>query len=196
MHPVIPRLNTRNRVGLCHLDVVDVREVVSVPDEVEGNIAGNVTLADDSTWSRVQLDDDNGLLDEVWEMVQGSPTARCSVQGLIPKDRLELLPALWKLHKNRYLVLATTRNGDRLLLGTKEEPAQVRVARRALGEEMTDRNVYYYQVEVERRSPVPFYLGTAAVTSTPSSPGAGTLTEVDGLEDTLGAPDTALMELL
>lgn len=161
--PTIARFEDRNFVGICHYDVVDVKYVVSVPAELSGNVASAVVLTDGASWSRVYLEDDGGVLSDQWKVEGGDQYSDAQATGPIAKDRLALMPNLWKLKGQRYLVVATTRNGDQLLMGRKETPCMVRVVNRTTGDgdQMeTDRNEYRIVMSLVRRLPVPFYQGT------------------------------------
>jgi hypothetical protein len=161
--PTIARFEDRNFVGICHFDVVDVADVVSVPQELAGNVAGDIVLAEGASWSRVYLEDDGGYLNDLWKVEGGDQYSDAEAGGAIAKDRLALMPNLWKLKGQRYLVVATTRNGDKLLMGRVETPAMARVVKRATGdaEQMeTDRNEYRIMFSLVRRLAVPFYQGT------------------------------------
>jgi hypothetical protein len=79
----------------------------------------------------------------------------------VAKDRLALMPGLWKMKGKRYLVIFYTRNGDKLLLGRVETPATALVSTRTSGEDPDqDRNQYDIAFALTRRLPVPFYQGT------------------------------------
>lgn len=166
--PAIARYEDRNYVGLCHLDVVEVDDVVSVPAEVSGNVLDAVVLAEGASWSRVYLNDDGGLFVERWALRDGDQYAEAVISGTVARDRLALMPHLWGMKGRRYLVVFTTRNGDQLLMGRKETPAMALVRERRTGdaEQMErDRNQYEVVFSLTRRLPVPFYQGTVNMTA-------------------------------
>lgn len=164
----IDRLSERNFVGLCHLDVVDVADVDTMPDEYDGNVVGDVELKEDKSWTRIYLDDNGGLFSDKWGLEDGAQYSEATITGAIAKDRLALMPRLWDLKGRRYLVIFTTRNGDQLLMGTPKYPATALVAERTAGDDPdSDRNEYTVEFSLTRRLPVPFYNGT------PPTPGAG-----------------------
>lgn len=166
--PTIARLEERNYVGLCHLDVVEADQVQTVPDELDGNVATTVTLKGGASWSRIYLDDNGGLFAERWQLENGQQYSRATITGAVAKDRLALMPGLWKMKGKRYLVVFTTRNGDKLLMGRKETPAVALVTNRTSGDDPdSDRNQYEVVFELTRRLPVPFYQGTPPEPSVP-----------------------------
>ena len=167
----IGRSGERNFVGMCHIDYVDVDDVVSVPEEFEGNIADDITLVEDVEWSRIYLEQPGSQFQENWADASGDTVARSILSGNIAKDRLALMPNLWKMKGHRYLALITTPNGDQLLMGTKSEPCQIRVPLRSLGGKNVDSDTAGYDIAftLERSIPVPFYHGTPPTPSTPGS---------------------------
>jgi hypothetical protein len=170
--PSVPRFEDRNLVGICHLDVVDVDDVLSVGDEIRGNVADTVVLKEGKSWSRVYLDDDGGSLVETWKQDGGVQHSEAVISGAIAKDRLALMPHLWRMKGRRYLVVTTNRNGDQLLMGRPETPATASVPLRRTGDGDNmerDRNEYRVVFSLARRLPVPFYGGTAP--EPPAPPG-------------------------
>ena len=162
--PSVPRFEDRNLVGICHLDVVDVDDVLSVGDEIRGNVADTVVLKEGKSWSRVYLDDDGGSLVETWKQDGGVQHSEAVISGAIAKDRLALMPHLWRMKGRRYLVVTTNRNGDQLLMGRPETPATASVPLRRTGDGDNmerDRNEYRVVFSLARRLPVPFYGGEA-----------------------------------
>jgi hypothetical protein len=160
--PAIGRMSERNLVGLCHLDVVAVDDVASVPPEAAGNVASAVVLNEGASWSRVYLDDAGGRFVEKWVLKAGDQHSEAEISGAIAKDRLALMPQLWRMKGKRYLVLFTTQNGDTLLMGRVETPAIALVSERRAGDAeqlQNDRNEYRISFTLQRRHPVPFYLG-------------------------------------
>lgn len=169
--PPIEHMTERNLVGLCYLDVVEVEDVASVGDELQGNVADTVVLKAGKAWSRVYLES-GGEFAERWPMVGGVQHSAATIAGDIAKDRLALMPLLWKMKGRRYLVLFTNQNGDQLLMGRLETPALAKVVSRTTGDKENlerDRNGYSILFSLNRRLPVPFYGGTAP--EPPAPPG-------------------------
>lgn len=168
--PSIARMEERNLVGLCHLDVVNVRDVASMPDELVGNVAGDVILNEGASWSRIYLDDDGGDFNERFRVVNGAQHSDATITGAIAKHRLALMPHLYAMKGGRYLVRMQTRNGDALLMGRPEAGAKVQVPELTTGGVIgTDRSEYRITFSVSRRWPVPFHNGTVPE---PEAPGA------------------------
>lgn len=161
--PVSPidRLDERNYVGLCHLDVVDVKDVASMPDDVGGNVVGDVVLNEGASWSRIYLEEPGGLFRDAWKMEKGAQLSAATITGTVSKDRLLLMPILWKLKHGRYLVRMQTRNGPALLMGRPESGAAGQCQQRSLGEDMvSDQNGYQVTFALSNRWPVPYHNGT------------------------------------
>lgn len=157
-------------MGLCHMDVVEVGDVLSVGPELGGNVASTVVLKEGKSWSRVYLDDDGGLFTDKWVTQDGLQHSAAEISGMVAKDRLALMPKLWAMKGKRYLVLFYTRNGDQLLMGRPETPAIAQVHERTSGQEIQrDRNGMGISFSLATRRPVPFYGGTPP--PPPSPPG-------------------------
>jgi hypothetical protein len=160
-YPAIHSMTDRNLVGLCHIDWVDVDQIAAWPDEVNGNLIGDIELIEGATWNRVTLEDDTGaLFAERWRLEAGVQHSDASITGDVAKDRLSLMPKLWTLKGRRCVARIQTRNGDILVMGTKEEPATAVVTERTAGQDVdSDRNQYSVVISVSRRLPVPWYQG-------------------------------------
>lgn len=160
-YPAIHSMTDRNLVGLCHIDWVDVDDIATWPDEVNGNLIGDIVLVEGATWNRVKLEDDTGaLFRERWRLVDGVQHSEASITGDVAKDRLALMPKLWQLKGQRCVARMTTRNGDILVMGTKDEPAVALASERTAGQDIdSDRNQYSVEIAVSRRLPVPWYQG-------------------------------------
>lgn len=171
MIPAIPHFGDRNYTGICHVDVVDVEDVESVADELAGNVA-SVTLKTGKSWTRVYLEDDGGRMLDKWVTDGGAQRSEAMLSGAIARDRLALMPHLWRAKARRCLALARTRNGDQLLLGRKETPAMLLVNTRRIGDGgsmESERNEYVLDIRLTRRLPVPFYAGTPPTPGVPQS---------------------------
>lgn len=197
--PSIARWEDRNLVGLCHLDVVEVDDVESVPAELSGNVADDVVLVEGASWSRVYLEDAGGLFQERWQLRDGDQYAEAVISGAVARDRLALMPDLWAMKGRRYLVIFTTKNGDQLLMGRKETPAMALVGERKSGdaEQMqSDRNQYVIAFTLTRRLPVPFYQGEPPKPD-PGGGGGGEVLIRNAADDetlaTVTAPDSYVL---
>jgi hypothetical protein len=103
---------------------------------------------------------------EEWVLRDGDQFARASLGFRLPKDRVALLDALWQLKPGRYVVLHHDLNGTVRVMGSKDEPATLRVQQVKHGADpRREGNRYVAMVEVSRRTECPFYLGTPPVPS-------------------------------
>lgn len=172
----ISRLDERNTPGGCKLQLIAVDDVVSVPDPVAGNISTDIEVLSGAGFITIYGIRFTQLFREDWDVVNGRQVARASVSMEIAKDRLALLPGLWDLKPRRYLVLHHSLNSSQKLMGTKAEPAMVRVVNLDHGANpLNDRNRYALEVTVTRSTPCPFYLGDAADAIPPGCPTLATL---------------------
>jgi hypothetical protein len=127
-------------------------------------------LKPDKTWSRIYLEDLGGAFRDNWVMENGDQVSEATLSGAIAKDRLALMPVLWKMKHSRYLVVVANKNGDQLLMGNLTTPCKMLVNERKSGESSrpeSDRNEYRISTSLRRRSPVPWYAGTVSGTFTP-----------------------------
>lgn len=155
--PTLARMEARNWVGVCHLDVAFWEDVATVSDVLLGNVA-TVTLKPGKAWSRVYLEGD-ALFTEVWRLVGGDPVADATIRGEVAKDRLALMPSLWAMKGRRCVVVMENKNKDMLLLGDLRTPARSLVTTRTAGTP-GDRNGYEVVFSLATRNPVPWYGGT------------------------------------
>lgn len=158
--PATQAIVARNIPGICSVDVIDVAQVLSVAPAVNGNVATTVTLVAGAAWRRVNLPPPGAEFQEKPDLVKGVLVAKGSLPMPLAKDQLALLAPLYSSATRRWLLVATTYNGDQLLLGTKEEPCQLVLRERTVGDEEARKNGYELAALVTRREPVPFYLGT------------------------------------
>lgn len=157
----VTRLREQNTAGGCKLQIVPIGLVDTVPPEYYGGISSAITLLSGS-WTLIEPTRFTQEFSESWERPMGAQMAVARVAGVIPKDRVSLLWNLWHLHGDRYLVLVHDHNGTIKLMGTKEEPAIVRIEELTHGRDPRgDRNQYVLTAEVSRRSACPFYLADA-----------------------------------
>lgn len=164
----IARNEDRNYIGLCYIDVVDVRDVVSMPDDVGGNVVGDIVLADGVSWSRIYLEEPGGLFRDAWKVEKGAQLSAATITGTVSKDRLALMPILWKLKHGRYIARLQLRDGPALLMGRPEAGAIGQAPQRSPGEDMaSDANGYQVVFALHHRFPVPFHNGTIPDPPTP-----------------------------
>lgn len=153
----ISRPNGLNIAGACHLDVVDVNDVQTMPVAIACNVLDPVVLKAGKEWSRVQLATPGSRLLEKWIQDKGASISDCTISGTIGKDQLALLPSLWGLPTARFLVLFTGMDEDLLLVGTVNEGCQIAVTDRDRGDENSPVNGYKITFRLRRSVPVPFY---------------------------------------
>lgn len=166
----IDRLRENNLSGGCKILLVPVDQVTSVPPERLGVVETAVVLAGAGTWSEVLPTRWTQDFKEDWVVKDGLRSAVASLEFIVPKDRVILLDDLWQAGFGRYIVLHYDLNGTIKILGTKKEPAMVRVEQIAHGTQIgKDRNQYKLLVEWNVRRPVPFYLAEPPVADVPAT---------------------------
>lgn len=166
----IDRLQEANTAGACKLQLVRVEEVSAVPDEILGTIATAITLVGSAVWTTVYPTRFTQAFTEEYSNERGAQMSVARVGAVIPKSRVILQAGLYGLKPGRYLVLNHDLNGTVKLMGTLDEPAQVRVSELTHGADPQagDRNQYLLEVVCTRNTPCPFYLAD------PPEPSTGT----------------------
>lgn len=168
----ITRLSGNNQPGLCYIDVIPVEHVLSLPEKINNNISGSPTLAPDTGWIRITTTRPGTLFTESWSLESGDQLVTAMAEGSVPKDQLTLLTDLFNLKTQRFLVIFHGMNGDKLIMGSPEEPAQLRTTARERGLPGQSANRYRLQAVLVSNEPTPFFNGTVVV---PTPPGCPTL---------------------
>lgn len=155
----IERLREHNQPGGCYLQLVPVTGVASVPYERFGVVEDPIVLANGGAWVRVDPTRFTQDFGEKWELKNGARMATATLECDVPKDRVALLYDLYQLGIGRYLVLHHDLNGTTKLLGTKDEPATVRVYQldHGRGGRANEGNTYRMRIELARSTMCPFY---------------------------------------
>lgn len=149
----------KNQAGGCRLQLVPVEEVDVMPEEVRGTIADAIPLIADAVWRTVEPTRFTQEFHDEWQDVGGDQASVARLRCVLPKDRVALLFPLWELKPLRYVVLHHDMNGTMKVMGTKDEPAMIRVLGPYHGSDpLRDRNQYEVEVTVSRALPCPFYL--------------------------------------
>lgn len=156
----IERPHPANTPGACYLQLIPVTQVSAVPQEVAGAISTAITVISGGAWITIEPTRFTQEFKESWQLRQGAQVAMASLECLVPKDRVELLHDLYTMGFGRHLVLHHDMNGNIKLLGTKKEPAMVRVELLEHGKGLRsgDANQYRMRVDVARSRMCPFYL--------------------------------------
>lgn len=167
----IERFSGHNQPGGCYLMLVPVSGVESVPQERYGVVETAITLTGDGFWVRIDPTRFTQDFSEKWDMDKGARVARATLECMVPKDRVALLHDLYALGAGRYVVLHHDLNGTTKLIGTKREPAMVRVqlVEHGRGGRANEPNQYRMRIEVARSAMCPFYLQPAPPTQVPGA---------------------------
>lgn len=173
----IKRFSGHNQPGGCYLMLVPVTGVESVPQERYGVVETAITLTGDGFWVRIDPTRFTQDFSEKWDMDKGARVARATLECMVPKDRVALLHDLYQLGAGRYVVLHHDLNGNTKLIGTKREPAMVRVqlVEHGRGGRSNEPNQYRMRIEVARATMCPFYLQPAPPTQVPGACIPGTI---------------------
>lgn len=159
--PTVERPTGTNQAGGCYIQLVPATQIATMPDEVRGTVPTDITLVEGAAWITLQPTLWTQEFRDEWVTVGGAQHSRALLELVVPKDREELLYGLWQLHGGRFVAIHYDRNKTAKLIGTKDEPAMVRMVRLEHGQRPgAGRNQYLLQVSVSRRTPCPFYLGT------------------------------------
>jgi hypothetical protein len=156
----IPRLNERNIAGICLVELVPIDLVIDIPPVINGTVTGQVTLQPDAQWSSFALEENNGRFTEKWSLQNGDIITESVLSGNIPKDRPWVLPILWSLKAQRFLVAFRSQNRTRYLMGNLHSPVMANVTDRIIGEadgSDSARNELRLAFTLRDRFPVPFH---------------------------------------
>jgi hypothetical protein len=158
----IKRESDRNTPGACMLQFARAEDIETFPEESFGVIADEIELVADAAWITVHGVQFTQEFQEEWQHEGGDQMAVASLGFVLSKDRPALLAGLYGLKPGRYVVLHHDLNKQVKVIGTKEEPAQLRVQRleHGLGGTGGGRNAYEGLVTVSRRTACPFYQAT------------------------------------
>lgn len=169
-------LQERNTPGACKLQFIPVHDIETFPAEIRGTLPTEIVPKTGKAFTTIIPTRFTQQFREAWVMVNGDQFAQASLAFNLPKDRPELLDGLWKLKTGRYVVLHHDLNGTIRVMGTKDEPAMVRVQQVDHGgDPRRQGNRYMASVEVSRRTECPFYLATPPVPVEPGVCAPGSL---------------------
>lgn len=144
-------------VGGCKLQLVAYDKIVTFPPAQGGVISNVIPLI--GAWETILPTVYTQEYQESWTYENGAPVCQVSLACNIPKDRALLLQSLWDLSSTRFVALNYDRNGTVKVIGTKAEPAQVRITALTHGAKAGDRNTYQLQITCMRSEQSPFYTG-------------------------------------
>jgi len=165
-------------VGGCKLQLVAYDKIVSFPP-VQGGVISNV-IPLIGAWETILPTVYTQEYQESWGYDNGARVCQVSLVCNIPKDRALLLQSLWDLSTTRFVGLNYDRNGTVKVIGTKAEPAQVRITALTHGAKAGDRNTYQLQVTCTRSEQSPFYLGSLPPSGTPGACAPVSLYDANG----------------
>lgn len=160
-------IEERNMPGACRLMLVPVEHISVFPAEVNGTLQA-ISLVPDTAWMEITGTKWSQEFVESWNLENGNQVSRATCALELPKDRPALLAGLWALKAQRHVVLHYDMNGTIKVMGSKSQPATVRVVKLEHGNDpRNSANRYALQVNVVRGSACPFYLATPPTAGVP-----------------------------
>lgn len=144
-----------NSGSLCKIELIEVADVNTLPDAVNGKLIGEVSLVDEKTWDEIYFIKDTAHFVEQPVVADGGEAYRMVVKWNVPKDTVANLSYLINTRKKRYVARLTPLTGNVLIAGTKEEPCAFSHSQRDIGAEGPDRNQFLVELNLTRSVPVP-----------------------------------------
>ena len=120
---------------------------------VAGRVVNNIVLAN---WNKIDFTQDSVSYSQEQVLVGADTAFRKSVQGNIPKERLEVSTELLRFHRKRVVVVVTDRNGIRRIIGSKANPAVLNF-KLTSGPRLSDANRYEVTIAQTDKDQVAFY---------------------------------------
>lgn len=140
--------------SLCKIELIDVNDIETFPEQKGGQLLGDVELKEGKEWDDIYFIQDTAQFVEVPVAVEGSEVYRMITKWNVPKDTVDNLTYLINARKERYVARLTPLTGNVLIAGTKDEGCAFVHTMRDLGTEGPDRNQYLVELNLTRAVPV------------------------------------------
>lgn len=156
--PIIEHIDSAvgdNVGGGLFIDIIDrnlVPDFSIVDHQVTTNIQSNL-----ANWSRIHFAPNSLRYRERNREVRGVSIPEGVISGTLAKDRLQLMRTMRMLRDNRWVIIFYTRNGDRLVIGTKRTPVLFRRESRDTKREGKQRNAYEVEFYIKSKREAAFY---------------------------------------
>lgn len=109
-----------------------------------------------SSWNRIDFTFDSLSFEETPVTVDGEDGFLKMLEGMLPKDRVEVTRILYKYRNSMVVVVFMDRNGSKRLVGNKQRPALLRYSS-GNGPKAADANMYNVTIQQADRDPAPYY---------------------------------------
>lgn len=149
--------NSPNAGGAPWFQVVLPNDVATIPDVVLDQITTAITLNSGAFAYNVNPTVGTVGFTENTENVRGRTVYSGRFSFSIPKDRADILNYTKHLNNKGVIAIVRDANGQKRLMGTKDQPAYMRMVTRTLGTTTGGRNQYQFEIVLSSPDPIPFY---------------------------------------
>ncbi|MGB1317064.1 MAG: hypothetical protein ACPG5W_02590 [Flavobacteriales bacterium] len=157
--------NDENAGGGPWFQVVLPGDIDSIPDVINNSVGSAITLNSGATAYNIMATVGTVRWSEKPQDAGGRDSYPTTVSFVIPKDRADVLEYAQHLNDKGVVAVVEDANGQKRLLGTKEQPALFRRSLRTMGSVDGERNEHRYEIVLNSNAPIPFYLATAHLPS-------------------------------
>jgi hypothetical protein len=120
----------------------------------DGIVTNFLNLTD---WDLIDFTNDSLSFVQEPVVVMGDSGFKKTIEGFIPKERVEVSIELLRYHKQRVVVVVEDRNGLKKVIGTDKRPAVLRFKINN-GPKMSDINRYIVNIDQSDLDPAPTYI--------------------------------------
>lgn len=166
---LINKLRSSNIGGGKFIEIVDVRDVLNYYPPTGLTIGTEVELKPDAEWKIIRFTDETLHFIENEDRETGDTFYKPLIDGIIAKDRVDILSAMLPFLKQRVLVKYHDLNDNIYLVGTPDEPLMVARPARNHKANYQDRNEVYITISGGSKKQTPFYGGDVYVPPAPSN---------------------------
>lgn len=132
-----------------------------VPDFFAPNYRVNRNLqSNPNNWTKIEFCKDTLEFQESANLMGSIETFNIRIGAQLAKDEPDKLDALYSLQRKRWVVIYHSRNGDRLVIGSKNAPVKITVPKRGHKRLPKQRNEYDIMLSVVGKKPAAFYFPT------------------------------------
>lgn len=157
LYPNINRLNTSNYPGCLSLDLINEKNTGAFPIT---QVGVNINLmTQPENWLQILPKGDSMTVSQQVSFKGGARIYTIVATGVISKTTTPLVKQMFELGSQRFVGLVTTRNGNRLLVGTKQFPATLRLSDRKTGNAPNNPNDQSFELRVTSKFPLLTYNG-------------------------------------
>jgi len=146
---------TDTNVGsVCKIQIADTQNISSFPPIMLGQ-AESAPVMTGAAWEDIYFTRDSAHLTIAPSINKGSRTYVSKLRFRAPKISPNSHKTLEEFSRGRYVFMVTLTNGERLLLGTKDNPIGISASLIDAGENARDSNHYIVEAVMNAQFPAP-----------------------------------------